>query len=379
MTLLAGACLLAVLAGCGNRTEKASQLTSYTGGASKADTPALFTVPAEEMPHVQVVKAVKGSIPHVLRFTGSVAYDANDTTPVFSAVGGPVRQIFVMPGDMVKSGQPLLEVRSPDYSSALAAYQKARDAFQLADKNYRRSVDLLAHKAIAQKDLEQAESDRAQAQADVESAGDALRALGVADPDAKPATTLQIPVLAPVSGEIVERLVGPGQLLQAGGTQCFTISDTSKVWVLVNVYQSDAGSVHIGDPADVVTDAFPKIFRGKISYIAPAMDPQTRTLQERIETENPNHELKKDMYVTATVNAGAATNAILVPDKAVLRDTENLPFVYVTTGNNQFARRPVVIGDSTNGQTQIRSGLNEGESVAADGSLFLQFRNSMQQ
>ncbi|HVY92346.1 MAG TPA: efflux RND transporter periplasmic adaptor subunit, partial [Bryobacteraceae bacterium] len=138
VTLLAGGCLLAALAGCGNRGEKASQMTSYTGGASKADTPALFAVPADEMSHVQVVKAVKGSIPHVLRFTGSVAYDANNTTPVFSAVGGPVREIFVMPGDMVKTGQPLLEVRSPDYSSALAAYQKARDAFQLADKNYKR-------------------------------------------------------------------------------------------------------------------------------------------------------------------------------------------------------------------------------------------------
>jgi cobalt-zinc-cadmium efflux system membrane fusion protein len=354
-------------------------MTSYTTQSSKTDTPALFSVPAEQMAHIQVVKAVKASIPRVLRFTGSVAYDALHTTPVFSAVGGPVRNILVAPGDMVKAGQPLLEVTSPDYSSARAAYQKAREAFQLADKNYKRSQDLLAHKAIAQKDLEQAESDRAQAESDLGSSGDALRALGIADPDAKSSTTLQIPVLAPAAGEIVERLVGPGQLLQAGGTQCFTISDTSKVWVLVNVYESDAGSVHIGDSADITTDALSKPFHGKISYVAPAMDPDSRTLQERIETENPNHELKKDMYVTASVHAGATANAILVPDKAVLRDTENLPFVYVTTGNNQFARRPVTIGDSSSGQTQIKTGLNEGESVAADGSLFLQFRNSMQQ
>ena len=377
--LLTSGCALAFLTGCGKRDESASQMTSYTTQSSKSDTPALFSVPADQMAHVQVVKAVKASIPRVLRFTGSVAYNALTTTPVFSAVGGPVRNILVAPGDMVKAGQPLLEVTSPDYSSARAAYQKAREAFQLADKNYKRSQDLFAHKAIAQKDLEQAESDRAQAESDLGSSGDALRALGIADPDAKPSTTLQIPVLAPASGEIVERLVGPGQLLQAGGTQCFTISDTSKVWVLVNVYESDAGSVHIGDSADISTDAFAKPFHGKISYVAPAMDPDTRTLQERIETENPNHELKKDMYVTATVHAGATANAILVPDKAVLRDTENLPFVYVTAGNNQFSRRPVTIGDSASGQTQIKTGLNEGESVAADGSLFLQFRNSMQQ
>ena len=204
----------------------------------------------------------------------------------------------------------MLQVSSPDYSLARSVYTKAKDAFQLADKSYKRAQDLLAHKAIAEKDLEQAESDRAQAQADVASTGDALRVLGIADPDTPPAATLQIPVLAPVSGEIVERLVGPGQLLVVGATQAFTISDTTKVWVLVNVYQGDMGSVHVGDAAEITTDAYPQAFRGKISYIAPAMDPTTRTLQERIETENPDHKLKKDMYVTATVHSGAIEGAV---------------------------------------------------------------------
>ena len=268
------------LVGCGSRTgDKESQLTSYNSSETKSETAALFTVPAEQMAHVQVVKTVKASLARNLRFTGSVAYDALATTPVFSAVGGPVKEILAAPGDEVRAGQPLLHVSSPDYSTARSAYLKAKDIFQLADKNYKRAQDLYTHKAIAERDLEQAESDRTQAEHDVESMGDALRVLGIADPDAKPATTLQIPVLAPVSGEIVERLVGPGQLLQAGTTQCFTISDTSKVWVLVNVYQGDIGSVHIGDTADITTDAYPQAFRGRISYIAPAMDPTTRTLQ----------------------------------------------------------------------------------------------------
>jgi cobalt-zinc-cadmium efflux system membrane fusion protein len=365
------------IAGCTQKKE--AQMTSYTSNEAKSDTASLFTVPADQMSHVQVVKAVKASLPHVIRFTGSVAYDSLDTTPVFSAVGGPASDILVAPGDIVKQGQPLMHVRSPDYSMARSVYAKAKDAYALADKNYKRSQDLLDHKAIAQKDLEQAESDRAQAESDVESSSDALRALGIADPDAKQTSSMQIPVLAPVDGEVLERLCGPGQLLQAGSTQCFTISNTDKVWVLVNVYQSDMGAVHIGDTAEITTDAYPQSFRGKISYLAPAMDPNTRTLQERIETENPDHRLKKDMYVSATVNAGSIPNAILVPDSAVLRDTENQPFVYVETGNNQFARRLVTLGDSINGQTQIKTGLNEGESVAANGSLFLQFRNSMQQ
>jgi cobalt-zinc-cadmium efflux system membrane fusion protein len=354
-------------------------MTSYTATETKADTAALFTVPADQMAHIQVVKAVKTPLPRNLRFTGSVAYDALTTTPVFPAVGGPVKEILVAPGDMVHAGQPLLHVSSPDYSLARSTYLKAKDALQLADRTYTRSQDLLAHKAIAERDLEVAESARTQAEHDVESTGDALRVLGIADPDARSSTTLQIPVLAPVSGEIVERLVGPGQLLMSGATQCFTISNTAKVWVLVNVYQGDMGSVHIGDSADITTDAYPQIFHGKISYIAPAMDPTTRTLQERIETDNPDRKLKKDMYVTATIHAGVTENALLVPDTAVLRDTENQPFVYVMSGTNQFGRRLVTLGDSSDGRTQIKTGLKEGESVAGDGSLFLQFKNSLQQ
>ena len=121
-----------------------------------------------------------------------------------------------------------------------------------------------------------------------------------------------------------------------------------------------------------------KAFHGKISYIAAALDPATRTLQARIVTENPGAKLKKDMYVTATVQAGAVKDALTVPDTAVLRDTENNRSSTCRPGTNQFARRQVKIGDSTSGRTLIESGLNEGERVAGDGSLFLQFKNSLQ-
>jgi membrane fusion protein, heavy metal efflux system len=380
LNLVAGAAALALF-GCGSRTgQRESQMTSFTTGETKADTANLFTLPSDQIAHLQIAPVAKGSLPRVLRLTGSVAYNAFATTPVFSAVGGPVRDILVMPGDSVRAGQTLLDINSPDYSAARSAYLKAKDAYALADKSYQRAVDLLAHKAIAERDVQQAESDRSQAQSDVESSTDTLRALGISDPEAmaKSAATLQVPLRAPVAGEIVERLVGPGQLLQAGTTQCFTISDTSTVWVLVNVYQSDLGSVRIGDAVDITTDAYPEVFRGRISYLAPALDPTTRTLQARIVAENAGHKLKKDLYVTATVRAGAVANALLVPDAAVLRDTENQPFVYVQTGSNQFARRLVTVGDSSGGRTQITSGLNEGERVVGDGSLFVQFQNSLQ-
>lgn len=379
LAIATGAAL--VLAACGMRgSDNASTMTSYQATAAKSDTAELFTLPKDQLAHIHISLVARGRLTRMLRFTGSVAYNAFTTTPVFSAAGGPVREILVAPGDSVRVGQPLLNINSPDYSQARSAYLKARDAFQLADKNYKRAVDLFEHKAIPERDEQQAESDRAQAQADMESSADVLRALGVTDPEAtvKSQATLQVPLLAPVAGEVVERLVGPGQLLQGGATQCFTISDTGTVWVLVNVYQKDLGSVQIGDAADVTTDAYPQVFRGRISYIAPALDPNTRTLQERIVTENPGHKLKKDMYVTATVRAGTVENALTVPDAAILRDTENQPFVYVQSAEGQFSRRLVALGDSFEGRTQITSGVKAGDPVVGDGSLFLQFQNSLQ-
>jgi cobalt-zinc-cadmium efflux system membrane fusion protein len=317
-----------------------------------------------------------------LRISGAVAYNAFETTPVFAAIGGPVHEILVTPGQFVRAGQPLLTVTSPDYSAARSAYIKARDAFALADKLYLRAQDLFAHGAISEADLQLAESNRTQAHAEVESSADALRALGLKDPEAvvkNPLpSTAEIPVPAPVSGEIVERLVGPGQLLQGGATQCFTISNTSTVWVLVNVFQNDLPYVHVGDAVEINTETYPDVFHGRISYIAPALDPTTRTLQARIVTQNPGKKLKKDMYVTAQVRAGSIPDAITVPDAAVLHDTENQPFVYVQTNGNQFARRVVTLGQSAKGRTQIASGLKEGEQVVGDGSLFLQFKNSLQ-
>jgi cobalt-zinc-cadmium efflux system membrane fusion protein len=331
---------------------------------------------------VQVVAVEKTKLPRRLRLTGNVTYNAFKTTPVFSPIGGPVHEILVAPGQTVLAGQPLLTVNSPDYSAARSAYLKARDGFFLADKIYTRSQDLYSHGALAEADLQQAETSRSQAQADLQSSEDMLRAIGIKDPEAMlknpPKTTLQIPLPAPVSGEVVERLVGPGQLLQAGATQVFTISDMSTVWVLVNVYQSDVAYVHAGDSVDITTDTYPQVFHGKISYVAPALDPNTRTLQARIVTSNPKKILKKDMYVTALLQAGAIQNALTVPDAAVLRDTENMPFVYVQSGANQFARRLVKVADSQDGRTQITDGLKEGERVVGDGSLFLQFKNSLQ-
>ncbi len=370
---------LLALAGC-HSNDNANGMTSFSSRATPSATPQLFTIPASQMSHVQMVTMTPGTMTNTLRLTGAVAYNAFRTTLVITQVGGPVSRILVVPGDRVQMNQPMLEVSSPDYAQLLDGYLKAADSYRLADKFYRRAQDLYAHHAIAQQDLEQSESNRTQAQADLNAAEQGMRILGIKNPEdlAKTPSSAQIPVLAPIAGEVVERLVSPGQVVQAGQTQAFTVSDLSTVWVLANVYQADLQYVKSGEDVVVQTDAFPESFHGKISYVSPALDPNTRTMQARVVVDNPGEKLKRDMYCTVTVTAGVLKSALAVPNAAVLRDDNNQPFVYALTGENQFSRRDVVVGEMQSNETQIVKGISPGDRIVGNGSLFLQVVNSLQ-
>ena len=378
--LAAATAVMVSLAGCSGTADQASKMTSFSTAESRESKAELFSLPADQMSHIQVVTIEQGPLPRTFRLTGAVEYNDFKTTPVITQVGGPVSRVVVVQGEHVHAGQALLYIASPDYSLLRASYLKARDAFQLADKFYIRAQDLYAHHAIAQADLEQAESTRTQARADFESSADAIRILGIADPETivtKPPSP-EIPLYSPVAGEVVDRQCSAGQLLAAGATQCFTLSDMSSVWILINVYQNYVAYVHVGDPVTIENESYPGTVRGKIEYISPALDPNTRTLQARIQAPNPGERLKKEMYVTAQVQAGVIPNALFVPNSSVLRDEQNMPYVYLQTGKTEFARRDVTLGESQNGKTQILTGLQANDRVVGDGSLFLQFQNSLQ-
>lgn len=375
--------LAAALAGCGTGPAAVTATAPSTSTTEVSESKArLFTVPQDQMGHVQVAPVQATRLPRVLRLTGTVAYNSFETTPVITQVGGPVARILVSPGQEVREGQVMLYVSSPDYAQLRTNYLKARSAYQLAVKTYTRAKVLYERGAIALAIFEQAEVTRDQAQDDLQAADQALTVLGLnSEKVAMNPVSPEIAVFAPLAGVVVERLASPGQVLQAGATQVFTISNMKTVWVLANVYEHDLGFVHLGDPVEIESDAYTARFHGRISFISPTLDATSRTLQVRIVTDNPEGKLKKDLYVTATVQAGAIENALTVPDAALLRTAENEPFVYVVVDParpNQFGQRLVSVGESRGGKTQIVSGLRLGENVAADGSLFLQFANSLQ-
>ena len=379
VSLTAVLAFLAIAIGCADNQNPAGDPgISGRGSGEKA---ALFSIPADQMSHIQIVSVAPSTLTRTLRLTGAVAFNGFDTTPVITQVSGPVSRIVVSPGEIVRAGQPLLYVASPDFSQLRATYMKASDAFKLADREYARAKDIYDHHAIAEKDLIAAESARNQAEADLQASQQMLHVLGFKSPDQVVQTSgsPELPVLAPIGGEVVERLVASGQVIQAGTTQTFTISNMSTVWVLANVYQQDLPYVRVGDPVTILADAYPGTgFHGKISYVAAAVDPTTRTLQARINVKNTEGKLKNNMYVIAQVEAGKVANAITVPNSAVLRNAENESFVYTLAGQNEFAMRGVTTGQTSEQTTEITSGLAPGDRIVANGSLFLQFANSLQ-
>ena len=229
--LAAASAIMLVLAGCGDSGSKASADSNSTKSSDNAE---LFTIPQEQMAHVQVLTVQPAALPRTLRLTGAVAYNSFRTTPVITQVSGPVSRVAVVPGQHVSKGEPMLYVASPDYSQLRTNYLKTKEAYALAQKANARARDLYEHKAIAEQNVEQTESAEIQASGDLASAQAALKVMGITDPDelVKAPPSFEVPVKAPIGGEVVEQDVSAGQLIQPGTTQCFMISDTGSVWVL---------------------------------------------------------------------------------------------------------------------------------------------------
>ena len=352
--------------------------------AAQTDEAALFEVPAKQLPQLKIAEVKKTSWSTVVRTTGTVDWDADHTTQAITQVNGPISKLLVDLGSHVTVGQPLLYVSSPDVATAISTYKKARNHQDYSKKTLDRSKDLLEHKVIATKDMEAAEQDYNDARSETENDLQALKIFGVTEQEIEDAQhqgvaiNPQLAVRSPISGIVVQKLVTPGLVIQAGTTACFTISDNSTVWVQGHIYDRDLEAVRIGDAVDETDSSFHRTFRGTIGYIEALIDPTTRTTSVRIVTKNPDGLLKKDMFVDAVIHTRSGRPVLTVPTSAILRNEENLPFVYVEAAPAKFAQRIVDIGAEQGDETEIVKGLKESEKVVAKGSVFLQFANSNQ-
>ncbi len=353
------------------------------GCSPKSDTTATNTAPGTiklsdaQRKNIKLVTVASSKFRKTIDTTGVVDFDNDQATVMLAPFSGPVSRLLVSPGDQVKKGQALAIVSSPDYAAALGTYRKtlaaASNARRLADVD----KDLLAHQGVSRREEEQAQSDAAGAEGDRDAALQGLVSLGV-DPSiikdveaGKPTTSPEGVIRSPISGTVVEKNITPGQLLQAGTTPVFTVADLSKVWVMAHIFDADIGAVHNGDLADVQATA--RTLPGTVDNIAAEVDPNTRSVAVRVVVNNPGDYLKKQMYVGVHIRSRQESQGLLAPVSAVLRDDENLPFVYVTQSDGSFARQRVTLGSRTGDQYVIAGGLKPGQQIVVDGAIFVQF------
>jgi cobalt-zinc-cadmium efflux system membrane fusion protein len=311
--------------------------------------------------------------------TGTIDFDNDQATSVLAPFGGPVSRLLVSPGDQVKAGSPLAEVDSPDFAAAISAFRKALATAQTLRRVADMDKDLVQHNGVAQREEEQAQTDAANADADRDAALQTLVSLNL-DPQVikdlqagRPVSRPGGMIRSPIAGTVVEKLITPGELLTAGTTPCFTVADLSRVWVMTQIFGSDLASVSTGDMADVVSGLATNHFSGTVDNISALVNPDTRAVLVRVVVENPGDFLKKQMYVRVRIQARKESTGLLVPVSAILRDDENLPFVYVSQPDASFARRHVTLGYRTGDQYNIADGLQAGDQIVIDGGLFVQF------
>jgi cobalt-zinc-cadmium efflux system membrane fusion protein len=363
--LAAAACL----SGCSTREEP--QAVPAAAGNVK--------LTAAQRQHIRVYTVESSRFHETVETTGVVDFDNDQATSVLSPVSGPVSRLLVSLGQQVKKGDPLAAVDSPDFAAAISAYQKALATAKTDRRLADLDNDLLQHDGVARKEAAQAETDAVNAEADRDAALQELVSLNVPEEtikDIQRGRTIahaEGMIRSPIAGTVVEKLITPGELLSAGTTPCFTVANLSRVWVMAQIFGTDLTSVSLGDSAEVASGEGSKSFAGKVDNISALVDPDTRSVPVRVVVDNPGDLLKKQMYVRVRIRSREESSGLLIPVSSILRDEENLPFVYVVQSDGSFARRHVTLGHRTGEQYAIPEGLGAADQIVVDGGLFVQF------
>ncbi len=349
-----------------------------SAGAMAASTGGEVTLTDGQMKFISVVRVGQADFADEREAVGNTDYDQDRTVQVSSPYAGRVVSVSVSAGDDVHKGQVLFSIDSPDLVQAESALLSSAGTLHLTDAALQRARELYAVQGMAQKDYEQAVSDQQTAEAAYRSATDALRIFGKSDAQIRQIVASRhidsvMPVLSPISGQVVARNAAPGLLVQPGATPApFTVSDLSRKWLVASVAESDLPLVHVGQAVDVRLMAYPdEVFHGRVDYVASSVDPNTHRVAVRSTVQDPRHRIAAQMMATFILHAGRSTLATAVPVNGVVREGDGSMTVWVTTDRRHFYRRHVQLGMQQHGMDQILAGLKPGELIAGDGALFI--------
>ncbi|MDD5295379.1 MAG: efflux RND transporter periplasmic adaptor subunit [Rhodocyclaceae bacterium] len=340
----------------------------------------VFRPTKEQLAGLKIAEVQKLTFRSMLTTDGNIAFNDDAMTPVFSPYTGRVSRVVARLGDVVKKGAPLMAIEASEFVQGQGDVATTRAALDTARLTEKRQHELFDAGAGAMKDWRQAQSDLVAAEAAWKAARGRLHILGKNDTEIDalekaPAGMTEALVTAPIAGTVTQRQVGTGQYLQSAATGAatpsFTIGDLSTVWLVANVREGDAPALRVGQPAEVTVLALPgKTFKANIAWVGSAVDPVTHRLPVRATVQNPDGELKPQMFASFSIATSTATEAPAVPQGALIYEGETTR-AFVVAADGSIAGRPVRAGRSRDGMIEILSGLKVGEKVVSAGTLFI--------
>jgi cobalt-zinc-cadmium efflux system membrane fusion protein len=334
--------------------------------AKKSDTIS-FDYTAPQLTFLKVEEAKTYSEPSVESLNARLDYDDNKTARVFSPVSGRVVEIMADAGEAVKKGDPLLRIDSPDFAAAASDRVKADADLVRKKQGYERAKQLYEAKGIALRDLESAEGDFHQAEAEANRALARLKNLTNGGTDAS------YILRAPIDGIVSERQVNAGSEVRPDASDpLFVVTNPKHLWVFVDLPELYLNKIAIGQTVEVEVDAYPgEMFDSEVSVIGEVLDPVTRRVQVRCELENNHeHKLKAEMFARVTPIKDAESEVPRVPNAAIFAQGVN-SFLFVELSRGQFQRRRVELGIQGREYTFVKHGLKKGERVVVTGALLL--------
>src|SRR6266852_8657609 len=321
--------------------------------------------------HVDVRKTAS-----TLRVPGIVNPDEYREVHVTSLVGGVIRQVPVVLGDHVKRGQPLAVVFSSELAEAETQYLAHLAELEADHKKLVRTQTLVKLGAASQQEEEDVEAMHLGHESYVRAALEKLKLLGAGDQQIaslKQAEQIDpnFVVPAPIHGVVLTRAANLG-LVVTTAQELFTVADLSTVWIMASINEKDFASVRVGTAATVTAPAYPgRLWKGRVIYIQPQVDPTTRTAQARIEVANPREDLRIDMYTDVNFTSAGAPGPV-VPEAAVQSIGERrFVFLPVKDNDGTFALREVRLGSAAGGYYSVLEGLKVNDEVVTDGSFIL--------
>ena len=295
-------------------------------------------------------------------------------------IEGRVIDVMAELGDSVKQGQPLAQFDSIELGQKKAAFLQGVTNRNVDYRNYIREKGLFEQRISSEKEYVEAKGTYEKSMAAYRAAYEALRLVGLSDDEIKKIgwsekgkALSSFELIAPQAGTVIERNITRGELLTPKDN-AFTIVDLSTVWVLLDIYEQHLAAVRVGNEVEITVDAYPKEkFRGKIVYLGYVLNPDTRTVDARVEIANPDRRLRPGMFARAALILPSTQDdppVVVVPQNAIQQvDEKSMAFVEDRPGS--YTVRPVVVGRKSGDHAEVRSGLTEGERVVTQGSFYL--------